>query len=84
LVAPGDLTFAAEMGDVEVPNPCTVKAPRGQATEGKRGFDRPTREVPYEGDPNVLKGTGTCKPEGELAVLKSTAPGYLEGKTWYI
>jgi hypothetical protein len=74
------------MGDVEAPNPCTVEAkrkakwpPRGQATEHKRGPDRPPRGVPYGCDPNVLKSTGTCKPEGELA-----APGDLKGKMWHI
>jgi hypothetical protein len=81
----------AEMGDVEAPNPRTVEAkrkakwpPRRQATEHKRGPDWLPREVPYERDPNHLKSTGTCKPEGELAILKSAAPGHLEVKTWYI
>lgn len=27
--------------------------------------------------PNVLKGTGTCKPESELAALKSATPAHL-------
>jgi hypothetical protein len=51
--------------------------PRGQATEHKRGPDRLPREVPYDRDPNDLKSTGTFKPEGELAILKSAAPGIL-------
>jgi hypothetical protein len=34
--------------------------------------------------PNVLKSTGTCKPEGELAILKSAAPGHLKVRTRYI
>jgi hypothetical protein len=79
------------MGDVEAPNPCTVEAkrkakwpPRGQATEHKRGPDRPPRGVPYGCDPTVLKSTGTSKPEGELVVLKNAAPGDLNGKTWYV
>jgi hypothetical protein len=41
------------------------------------------QDVPYERDPNHLKSTGTCKPEGELAILKSAAPGHLEVKTWH-
>jgi len=32
--------------------------PQGQATEHKRRPDQPPQEVPYEGDPNVLKSTG--------------------------
>ncbi|KAF8489964.1 hypothetical protein F5888DRAFT_1743333 [Russula emetica] len=85
------LTFAVEMGDVKTPNPCMVEAkrkakwpPRGQATEQKHRPDRPPREVLYKCDPNVLKRTGTCKPEDELAILKSAAPGHLEVRTWYI
>jgi hypothetical protein len=39
-------------------------------------------------DPEVLRGTGACKPEREdehheLASLKSAAPGCLEAKTWH-
>jgi hypothetical protein len=77
------LVFAVEMGDIEAPNPRTVEAkrkakwpPRGQATEHKHGPDQPPREVLYR---CVLKNTGTCKPGGELAILKRAAPGYLEG-----
>jgi hypothetical protein len=76
--------LAVEMGDVEAPNLRTVEAkrkakwrPRGQATEQKHGPDWLPREVPYLRDPNNLKSTGTCKPEGELAILKSG-----RGMTW--
>ena len=85
------LALAVEMGNIEAPNRCTVEAkrkaewpPRGQATEHKRGPDRPPRKVPYKSDPNVLNGTGACKPKGELDVLKSAAPGHLEVKTWHM
>jgi hypothetical protein len=80
------LAFVVKMGDVEAPNPFTVEAKRkakwplrrGQATKRKRGPDWPPREMLYECDPNILKSTGTCKPDGELAILKSAAPGHLE------
>ena len=81
------LGLEIERGEVEAPNPCTVEAtrrtkwpPRGQATEDGHGPDLPPRKAPCERDPNTLKGTGTCKPEGELAILKSAAPGQLEVK----
>jgi hypothetical protein len=48
-----------------------------RGTEQKHGPDRLPREVPYKRDPNDLKITGTCKPEGELAILKSG-----RGMTW--
>jgi hypothetical protein len=70
--------LAVEMGSVGAPNLRTVEAkhkakwpPRGQATEQKHGPNRLPREVPYERDPNGLKGTDTCKPEGRPAILKS-------------
>ncbi|KAF8491208.1 hypothetical protein F5888DRAFT_1737803 [Russula emetica] len=79
------LALAVEMGNVKAPNPCTVEAkrkakwpPRGQATEQKHGPDQQPREVLYECDPNVLKRTGTCKPEECRSCWAS------EVKTWYI
>ncbi len=91
---------AVEMGDDEAPNLCTVKEKRktkwparGQVTVRKRGPDQPPREVPYEGDPNVLESTVTCEPEGKLAVLRAlllailrekggTLRGSHLGRTW--
>ena len=79
--------FAVEKGDVEAPNPGMVEAkrkaewpPRGLATEPEYGPDHPPREALCERDPNVLKRTGTCKPECEPTTLKSAAPGHLEVK----
>jgi len=82
------LAFAVEKGDVEAPNAHMVEAlrkakwpPQRQATECERGPDWSPRKILHKPNPNALKGTGTCKPEGELAVLKSAARGNLEGKT---
>src|SRR5450631_1525948 len=84
------LAFAVDMGDVDAPNPCTVEAKRkamwplrGQATEHKHGRDQPPRGA-IQVHPSVLKSAGTYKPEGELAILKSAAPGYLKVRAWYI
>ena len=84
------LGLEVDEGDVEAPNPCTVEAtrrtkwpPRGQATENGRGPAQPPRMTSRECDPNALKGTGTCKPKDEPAILKSAAPGHLEGKSWH-
>jgi hypothetical protein len=70
--------MAVEMDDIEAPNLRTVEAkrkakwpPQGQATEQRRAPGLLPREMLYECDPNDLKSTGTCKPEGELAILKS-------------
>ena len=55
------LVFVVEKGNVEAPNMSTrtVKAKRLALMRGAvRG-------------PNVLKSAGTCKPEGELFILKS-------------
>ena len=56
-------------------------APPGQATEREHGPDWLLQSILCKPNMNALKGTGTCKPEGELAVLKSAARGNLEGKT---
>ncbi len=84
------LALAVEMGEIEAPNPRTVEAkcktkwpPRGQTAERERVPDWSPREVLHKCNPNVLKSTGNCKPEGELAALKSAAPWDLEGKMWY-
>ena len=76
--------MTVEMGDVQAPNLRTVEAkretnwpPRGQATEQRHGHGQLPREVLYERGPNNLKSTGTCKPKGELASLKSG-----HGMTW--
>lgn len=70
------------MDDSEAPNPGMVEArrkaewpARGPATKRECGPDQPPRETQYERDRKVLKSTGTCKPEDELATLKTTAPG---------
>ncbi|KAF8489659.1 hypothetical protein F5888DRAFT_1870139 [Russula emetica] len=72
------LTIAVRTGNVKAPDPCTVEAkrkakwpPRVQATEHKHRPEWLPQEVPYRCDPDDLNGTGTCKPEDELAVLKS-------------
>jgi hypothetical protein len=82
------LALAVEMGEIEAPNPRTVEAkrktkwpPRGQTAERERVPDWSPREVLRKRNPNVLKSTGNCKPEGELAALKSAAPRDLEGKS---
>jgi hypothetical protein len=76
--------MAVKMHDVEAPNLRTVEAkrkakwpPQGQATEQRHGPDQLPQEVLYERDPNDLKSTDTCKPEGELAILKGG-----RGMTW--
>ena len=73
--------FAVETGDIEALNLCTVEAkrkakwtPQRQATEDMRRPNWPPC------DPTTLKGTGTCRPEGELAI-KSAASRHLEAKT---
>jgi hypothetical protein len=61
---------------------------RGLATKHECGPNQPPQEVPYEHrpywppetsyehDPSILKSTGNCKPEDELATLKTAAPGH--------
>lgn len=76
--------------DVEAPIPCMVEAkrkaewpPQGQATQHECGPDRPDRspqKVPPEHDPNVLEGTGTCKPGCRPTTLRSADAGHLEGR----
>lgn len=80
--------FGVETGDVEALNLCTVVAkrkakwpPQGQATEDMRRPDWPLQGVGYECDPSLLKSTGTCKPEGELPILKSAGSRHLVVKT---
>ena len=87
LVRP-QLVFAVEMGNIEAPNPGMVEAqreakwpPRVLATERERRPDWSPREVLHKHNPNVLKGTGTCKPVVEPAILKSTAPGHPKMET---
>ena len=81
---------AIEKGNIEAPNSSMVEAkrkakwpPRRLATEPECGPDWPPRASPHGRNPKAPKGTGTCKPEDELATLKCAAPGYLEGKTSY-
>ncbi len=87
----GWLEFGVRMGNIKVPNPHTVEAkhkakrpPQGQATEHRHAPEWSPQDVLRKHDPNVLKGTGTCKPEGVLTVLKSAAAEDLEGKIWHI
>ena len=87
----GWLKFGVRMGNIKVPNLHTVEAKhkakqplRGQATKHRHAPEWLLQDVLCKHDPNVLKGTGTCKPEGVLTVLKSTAAEDLEGKIWHI
>ena len=87
----GWLKFGVRMGNIKVPNLHTVEAkhkakqpPRGQATKHRHAPEWLLQDVLCKHDPNVLKGTGTCKPEGMLTVLKSAAAEDLEGKIWHI
>jgi hypothetical protein len=89
LVCP-QLATGLEMGDVEAPNPGMVEAKRkaewparGQATEHECRPGQSPREAPYRRNQKVLRSAGTCKPKDECheqAMLKSAAPGHLEGK----
>ena len=63
-----------------MPNAGTVEAKckaewplQGQATEGECRPDRSPQTVLHKHNTNVLKGAGTCKPEGELVILKNAA-----------
>jgi hypothetical protein len=60
--------------------PHTVKGISNEMVQlwglGSRGRGRGTLDM--------RMSTGTCKPEGELAILMSATLGHLEVKTWYI
>src|SRR5580698_10991125 len=80
--------FAVEVGDIEAPNPGMVEAqreakwpPQVLATERECGPDWSPREVLRKHNLNVLKGTGTCKPVVEPAILKSATPGHPKMET---
>ena len=75
--------FAVEVGDIEAPNPGMVEAQREAkwplqvlATKHEcRPYWSP-QEVLCKHNLNVLKGTDTCKPVVEPAILKSATPGH--------
>ena len=80
--------FAVEVGDIEAPNPDMIEAqckakwpPQVLATECKCGPDWSPQEVLHKHNPNVLKGTGTCQPMVEPAILKSATAGHPEMET---
>jgi hypothetical protein len=90
MLACPQLANGVDMSDIEAPNLGMVEArckaewpTRGLATECKCRPDQLPQEVPHGHDAKALRIAGACKPEDELATLKSAAPGHLETKSWH-